>query len=584
MNKKLLFVYEPDGLSNARTKISREQTDDIKTNSFEYLSLKKFAESDYKNPDLLILEDEAQYQIELIEATLEIEDLTSILVCDSLSTIEGLIEIISQSPKVITLDYKIGDNNSPGNLPSIYRKLKHKFATSAIVGYTNFGRKKSDKEFSAKSADELTKLLRSNGEAVIEKYGMTKTALSSILFDRMQVANLRIENEKIVAKNKSLQKEIEYANKMLPSGSGKDYIVGGSLPMRLLYKEMQQLKGTTSNVLILGERGSGKELVAQAIYEDSPLGLRSSYPFVTVNCAEFSDDNNSVISELFGHVKGAFTGAIEERKGVFEAANNGTVFLDEIGTLSKTVQEKLLRFLETGKYTKLGASYGKQETSKVRLICATNANLDEFKKNGDFREDFHDRIATIELKVPSLRERSEDISDIAEYLISNKSILENNFGNSRLKFTISQEAKLHLSKQGFPGNVRDLRNVLVRAMIKSRSVDNKIDINHIVESLRNNDSPAHISNADCKDARSFLNSIHKIVLTNYGSSTRVTQDDIRVHFVTVTGQKGVSRNEFIEKYFSPHKECIEKLISDKDNVWEETISKCGFIRNAKAKI
>jgi len=538
---------------------------------------------------LLVAEDDVNDFLAIAKAASLSREFDEVVICDRINTLNEIISKIDIHPLLITLDFKIGDEASIFlDTSKIYNALKSKFKNTEVIGYTNYETPNEDDL--GNQAKQLLELLIEKKESVFDKYSINRPeALANIFRDKIRISKFKKENTEIKVENKSLKNTLNYANSNLPISSGKKYIIGNSLPMRLLYNEMQQLKNITPNVLIIGERGTEKELVARSIYEDSPIGQGSVYPYIEVNCAEFSEDNNSIISQLFGHVKGAFTGAISNRKGVFEVADNGTVFLDEIGNLTKTVQEKLLRFLETGRFNKLGNEY-KLQPSKVRLICATNKNIDQLKNDGEFRKDFYDRIATVVIKVPPLSERTEDIPYLADFLISNEKILNDNFGNSKIRFTITNDAKVFLSKQNFEGNVRDLKNVLIRSMIKAMASDNKIDITHIIdtmhiiESLPDEAKTVTKSIEDCAAAKLFLDKIHNIVLSKFNSQEKVSQEEVASHFITKTGQYGLKKEVFSTDYFKPHKACIEKLISEKDNVWKETIEKCGFIRNCKSKI
>jgi DNA-binding NtrC family response regulator len=211
---------------------------------------------------------------------------------------------------------------------------------------------------------------------------------------------------------------------------------------------------TESTVLILGETGTGKELAARTLYQQSK---RKEMPFVPVNCGALSE--NLVESELFGHKKGAFTGADKDHKGLFEVANGGTLFLDEVGELNKNIQVKLLRFLESGEIRRLGDT--EPFRVDVRVLCATNRDLREMIKEDQFREDLYFRINTFELRLPSLRERRSDIPDLARHLLARaaKRPLE------QIAELLTPEAIDSLLEHEWRGNVRELANVMEHAYI-----------------------------------------------------------------------------------------------------------------------
>jgi two-component system NtrC family response regulator len=210
---------------------------------------------------------------------------------------------------------------------------------------------------------------------------------------------------------------------------------------------------TTATVLLLGETGTGKELAARAVHE---LSLRADQPFVAVNCGALPE--SLIESELFGHRKGAFTGAEAHRTGLFEVASGGTLFLDEIGEMPKSLQAKLLRVLESGEIRRLGDN----ETFQVdvRVICATHRNLEEMAALGEFREDLMFRINTFEIRLPTLRERVEDIADLAGHLLARF-----RGAQAAAEAPFSDDALEALVRHCWPGNVRELANVVEHAAI-----------------------------------------------------------------------------------------------------------------------
>ena len=230
-------------------------------------------------------------------------------------------------------------------------------------------------------------------------------------------------------------------------------IVGDSPKMKDLRKFIETVAPTDSTVLILGESGTGKELVAGAIHH---LSSRQDKNYIRLNCAAIPE--NLLESELFGHEKGAFTGALRTKTGRVEEADGGTIFLDEIGDMSRPLQAKLLRFLEDGSFTRVGGNEEKRVA--VRIIAATNRDIVQAIKDNDFREDLYHRLNVMQFRPPPLRERGDDVITLAEYfLVQNCEKL----GRALLKLSKDAESKL-LSHQ-WPGNVRELRNVMERAAI-----------------------------------------------------------------------------------------------------------------------
>ncbi|MGH9960593.1 MAG: sigma-54-dependent transcriptional regulator, partial [Pyrinomonadaceae bacterium] len=251
------------------------------------------------------------------------------------------------------------------------------------------------------------------------------------------------------------KEELLEQNKVLIQGQrqraqlGK--IIGRSQNMQTLYQMIETVAQVQSTVLVTGESGTGKELVARAIHD---LGPRAEKPFVSINCGAFTE--TLLESELFGYVKGSFTGANTNRKGLFEAANSGTVFLDEIGEMSPAMQVKLLRVLQERKLRPVGAT--EETTVDTRVIAATNRDLANMVKGGTFREDLYYRISVIPIELPALRERLEDVADLAGHFV-------NKFcGQSGRTLAISDGAMRLLDNYSWPGNVRELEHTIERAV------------------------------------------------------------------------------------------------------------------------
>lgn len=233
----------------------------------------------------------------------------------------------------------------------------------------------------------------------------------------------------------------------------RDELIGDASAMRKLFGEIERVAPTKARVLILGESGTGKELVARAIHRMSP---RSEQPFVKVNCAAIPAE--LVESELFGHEKGAFTGAVARKRGHFEAAHNGTLFLDEIGDMPLNVQVKVLRALQQGEITRVGSD--QVQTVDVRVLAATHHDLEAAVAKGTFREDLYFRLSVLPLRVPPLRERAEDIPALVLAFVRQLSE-EHGFKPKRVSQAVIDE----LVQWPFPGNVRELRNLVERLVI-----------------------------------------------------------------------------------------------------------------------
>ena len=239
--------------------------------------------------------------------------------------------------------------------------------------------------------------------------------------------------------------------------ASKYEIIGDSKEIVNVKKLIEKISPTNAKVLILGPNGSGKELVARQIHSNS---LRSDGPFIEVNCAAIPSE--LIESELFGHIKGSFTSAHKDRTGKFEAANNGTIFLDEIGDMSMSAQSKVLRAIQENKIQKVGSE--KDIYVDTRVIAATNKNISELISENKFREDLYHRISVIELNVPPLNDRKNDIPILIEHFIS---LLSNQYENKRI--FVDETGMKKMKSYDWKGNVRELRNVVERLFILSEN-------------------------------------------------------------------------------------------------------------------
>jgi DNA-binding NtrC family response regulator len=260
-----------------------------------------------------------------------------------------------------------------------------------------------------------------------------------------------------LVRNASKQIELAEENETLKSRivslENVDDLIGNSEPMKRVLRDIESVAASSSSVVITGESGTGKELVARAIHSNSP---RRFFPMVSVHCGSLTE--SLLESELFGHEKGAFTGAMFNRKGRFEMADGGTIFLDEIGTISQKMQIDLLRILETRKFVRVGGN--KEISSDFRVICATNRDLRAMVEEGSFREDLYYRLNVVNISVPPLRDRIEDIPLLVDYFIRK-------YCASMNRPLVSPEAAVlrRLEEYSYPGNVRELENMIERAVV-----------------------------------------------------------------------------------------------------------------------
>jgi len=278
------------------------------------------------------------------------------------------------------------------------------------------------------------------------------------------VANLIAQSVRlswqVAEEKKDLADERDRLRRAVRSNYGFDNMVGRTSVMRRVFEQVRQVAKWNTTVLIRGESGTGKELIANAIHYNSP---RASGSFIKLNCAALPD--NLLESELFGHEKGAFTGASSQRKGRFEQADGGTIFLDEIGEISPAFQAKLLRVLQEGEFERIGSN--KTIKVDVRIIAATNKDLESEVEHGNFREDLYYRLNVMPIMNPPLRDRREDIPELANFLVHKIAKQQGR------ELTITESALRLLVSHNWPGNVRELENTLERAAIMSE--DGKID-------------------------------------------------------------------------------------------------------------
>ena len=255
------------------------------------------------------------------------------------------------------------------------------------------------------------------------------------------------------SKQISLLEENEILKEKVVSLENVEDLIGNSEAMQKVLREIESVAQSNASVIITGESGTGKELVARAIHANSP---RKFFPMISVHCGALSE--SLLESELFGHEKGAFTGAVYNRKGRFEMADSGTIFLDEIATISQKMQVELLRVLESKSFVRVGGN--KEITSDFRVICATNRDLKSMVEKGLFREDLFYRLNVVNISVPPLRDRIEDIPLLVDYFIKKYCTSMN-----RPPITIDASALKRLEEFPFPGNIRELENMIERAIV-----------------------------------------------------------------------------------------------------------------------
>ncbi|HKT52539.1 MAG TPA: sigma-54 dependent transcriptional regulator [Candidatus Angelobacter sp.] len=370
---------------------------------------------------VLIIDDETAIR-ESLETLLEFEGYA---VQSAETGEEGLAKLAETPFDLVLLDFALPDRNGL----EILADIRNRDPQLAVIMITAYG-----------TVDNAVRAMQNGATNFIQKPWDNEKLLADV---RAAVARRRAEEENEQLK-RALRQRYSFEN-----------IVGKSDPMLRIFDLVGQVASSRSTVLIQGESGTGKELIAKAIHANSP---RKNQPFVPVNTGSMPTD--LLESTLFGHVKGAFTSAIASKKGLFEVADSGTIFLDEIGTMSLETQSKILRVLQDRKFMHLGGVHEIQVD--VRVIAATNIDLKVLVREGKFREDLFYRLNVITVDLPPLRSRAVDIPLLVNHFLAKFST-----ENSKPPRQISPEALRPLMDYGWPGNVRELENVIERAVVLS---------------------------------------------------------------------------------------------------------------------
>jgi len=339
---------------------------------------------------------------------------------------------------------------------------------------------------------------------LLTAFASAETAIQALkmgAFDYILKTENFIEELKLVVysalENRRLREENVYLRREFRKLHGMGNLIGKSKKMQELFKMIEVVSATNSTVLITGESGTGKELVAKAIHLNSP---RAEEAFVSVNCGAFTE--TLLESELFGYVKGAFTGATANKKGLFEVADKGTIFLDEVGDTSVAMQVKLLRVLQERTLRRVGGT--EEIPIDVRIIAATNRNLSEMVAENQFREDLFYRISVIPLELPPLRHRRDDIPLLADHFLAR---LNSTMGKKIDRF--SDDALKKIESYDWPGNVRELENAMERAFILETS--NELSAQHLPESVSTNPRMRAVTNFPDEgfDLESYVEALQK---------------------------------------------------------------------------
>jgi transcriptional regulator with PAS, ATPase and Fis domain len=366
---------------------------------------------------------------------------------------QGCISAIRETSKNTDLKIQISRCHAGFSTLAVPIHIKEQYL--GCVFCDGFILQESEREQKALISEKVQSLFPD--DIKLKNYIDKLPVLSSAELDFLTQLVSMVVEEILFAKAKlwSSIKQVETLKAELKTRYNFDKMIGKSQSMQSIYSMIDRVKDSSSFILIQGENGTGKELIARALHYNSH---RQKGPFVAINCGAFNE--NLLESELFGHIKGAFTGAIKDRIGLFEAADDGTLFLDEVGEMPASMQVKLLRVLQDGIYSPVGSTETK--TSKARVVCATNKNLAKMMEEGQFRMDLFYRLNVINLYIPPLRERMEDVPLLIEYFIKN-------FAHSMQtpEKLPSRECLSRLLSYSWPGNVRELENEIERLYVLS---------------------------------------------------------------------------------------------------------------------
>lgn len=395
---------------------------------------------------ILIIDDEQKLR-SLLAKIISLEGFTVIEAGDCRS---GLKKLEEHEVDVVLCDVKLPD----GNGVELSKKIKEKYPAVEIILLTAYG-----------NIPDSVQAIKNGAFDYITK-GDDNNRIIPLLYK--------------AAEKVALSKRVQQLEKQLGNKYSFNSIPGKSKAIQAAFDAAMKVAGTDATVLLTGETGTGKEVFAHAIHN---AGKRNRQAFIAINCSAFS--NELLENELFGHKAGAFTGAVKDSKGIFEEANGGTVFLDEIGEMPLALQAKLLRVLETGEFLKVGDS--KTTKVNVRIIAATNRNLQTEITKGTFREDLFYRISVFSISLPPLRERVVDIEELAAYFLAQYAA-KTGKKNMRLSKHYLEALKQHTWK----GNIRELKNVIERSVILTEG--SEVQVNSL---------PSELQQTENKEAKVF---------------------------------------------------------------------------------
>jgi two-component system response regulator PilR (NtrC family) len=455
-----------------------------------------------KRAKILIVDDERSLR-ELLEIFLKKE---GFVVTPAASAEEGLAQVKTSEFDLIISDIKMADMTGIDFL----RELRQTSFSGQFILLTAFA-----------SAETAIQALKMGAYDYILKTENFMEELKLVVFSALENRRLREENT--------------YLRREFKKVHGMGNLIGKSKKMQELYKMIEVVSVTNSTILITGESGTGKELVAKAIHLMSP---RAEESFVSVNCGAFTE--TLLESELFGYMRGAFTGAAANKKGLFEVADKGTIFLDEIGETSPAMQVKLLRVLQERSLRRVGGT--EEIPVDVRIIAATNRDLGEMVRENQFREDLFYRISVIPLELPPLRHRRDDIPLLADHFLAKL-----NASIGRKIDRITDEALKKMEAYDWPGNVRELENAMERAFILETS--NELSAQHLPDTVATNSGMRTLTNfpEEGIDLEAYVENLQKAFL----EEALRRKDGVQVKAAELLRMSYRSFRHYMQKYNIP---------------------------------
>ncbi|MBK7856643.1 MAG: sigma-54-dependent Fis family transcriptional regulator [Bacteroidetes bacterium] len=447
--------------------------------------------------------------------------------------------------------------------------------------------KTSDEESYNKSLHGFLGSLRVDLSSVFDSNELTSKKYHRRNYKKKEVSITATPDEN---KIRSLT-DFEIGNdEVLPENTGKYRYIGNSLAARKVLKMLEIVRETLANVIIIGETGTGKEEIAQIVYNESS---RKDKPLVVINAGKVPENSEHAQSEIFGHEKGAFTGADKKRIGKLQYADGGTAIIDDAQDLHKDVQAKLLRASENGEIEPLGSDAKGMKKVDIRYITTVNENIYYLVKTGKFKRDLVPRLAQITIYLPSLKEMGDDVILIAENLIQRKDILQHCFQNVNIKFKFEDNCHHSLKEVTFRENVRQLKNALIFSM--ARAKESKvikegyllISKKHLIGGIVNSGAelPKSLQNKetktdDLRTTQTFLDVIEKIILEKYPylSNQKISMEKVAKYFTSSQKEKvGISKQAFEKYELSPRKSEIKILFKRFPEKWSVARAQCSFL-------